>query len=94
VTRRNAKYCCPSCRVTDCRRRKPKPDPAEKTTGRKPRSDKKYATQAERQRAYDYRKWGERGDYGLNRILRDYLPKKALTGSSRQNVGAKEPVLR
>ena len=58
VTRRNAKYCCPSCRVSACRQKKPKPLPAEKRTIRKPRCDKKYPSHAARQRAYDHRKWG------------------------------------
>lgn len=57
VIRRNAKYCCPSCRVSVCRRNRPKPERAERPR-RKTRCDKKYATQAARQRAYDHRKWG------------------------------------
>jgi hypothetical protein len=57
VARRNAKYCCSSCRVSTCRRNRPKPERTEKSW-RKPRSDKKYASQADRQRAYDHRKWG------------------------------------
>ena len=70
VTRRNAKYCCPSCRVSGCRQKKPKPLPPEKTKIRKPRCDKKYPTHAARQYAYDYRKWGTvRGRHAIDRLL-------------------------
>ena len=70
VTRRNAKYCCPSCRVSACRQKKPKPLPAEKTTIRKLRCDKKYPSHAARQRAYDHRKWGAvRARREIDRLL-------------------------
>ncbi len=47
-----AKYCCPYCRVDVCRRSRPKPEQVEKPK-RKRRSDAKYASHTERQRAYD-----------------------------------------
>jgi len=47
-----AKYCCPYCRVDVCRRGRPKPEQVEKPK-RKRRSDAKYASHKERQRAYD-----------------------------------------
>lgn len=59
ITRSNAKYCSAACRVDSCRcrRRKAKPEEMEKPT-RKPRSDRKYRSHAERQRAYDARRGG------------------------------------
>lgn len=47
-----AKYCCSYCRVDVCRRSRPKPEQVEKPK-RKRRSDAKYSSPAERQRAYD-----------------------------------------
>ncbi len=52
-----AKYCCASCRVSVCRRNRPKPPDTDKPK-RKPRKDKKYPSHAARQRAYERRKWG------------------------------------
>ena len=54
---RRAKYCCPYCRVDVCRRDRPKREQVEKPK-RKRRRDAKYASHAERQRAYDQaRSW-------------------------------------
>ena len=47
-----AKYCCPYCRVDVCRRNRPKPEQVGKPK-RKRRSDAKYASHTQRQRAYD-----------------------------------------
>lgn len=57
VRSRKAKYCCPSCRVDVCRRNRKlaTPEQVEKPR-RKPRSDKKYDSHAERQKAYEWRK--------------------------------------
>ena len=52
-----AKYCCASCRVSVCRRNKPKPECTDKLE-RKPRRDKKHESHAARQSAYEWRKWG------------------------------------
>ena len=49
---KRARYCCPYCRVNVCRRNHPKPKQVEKPK-RKRRRDAKYASRAERQRAYD-----------------------------------------
>jgi hypothetical protein len=57
VKSRRATYCCASCRVSVCRRNKPKPESTDKPR-RKPRSDKKYSSHAARQNAYKWRKWG------------------------------------
>src|SRR5712692_4296296 len=54
---RRAKYCCAYCRVDVCRRSRPKPERLEKPK-RKRRSDAKYGSPADRQRAYDQaRSW-------------------------------------
>jgi hypothetical protein len=54
---RRAKYCCASCRVSVCRRNRPKPPDTDKPK-RKARKDKKYPSHAARQNAYEWRKWG------------------------------------
>jgi hypothetical protein len=54
VKSQRAKYCCGYCRVDVCRRSRPKPEQAEKPK-RKRRKDAKYASHAERQRAYQAR---------------------------------------
>jgi hypothetical protein len=52
VKSRRASYCCAYCRVAVCRRNRQQPKPFEKPQ-RKRRSDAKYASHAERQRAYE-----------------------------------------
>ncbi len=55
VKSRRANYCSAYCRVDVCRREAtPRPAPMEKPS-RKPRSDRKYPSHAERQRAYQAR---------------------------------------
>ena len=52
VKSRRASYCCAYCRVAVCRRNRQKREPVQKPQ-RKRRSDAKYASHAERQRAYE-----------------------------------------
>jgi hypothetical protein len=54
VKSQRAKYCCGYCRVDVCRRSRPKLEQIEKPK-RKRRKDAKYASHAERQRAYQAR---------------------------------------
>jgi hypothetical protein len=54
VKSQRAKYCCRYCRVDVCRRGRPKPEQLEKPK-RKRRSDAKYTSHAERQRAHQAR---------------------------------------
>jgi hypothetical protein len=54
VKSRRAKYCCSYCRVDVCRRSRPKPEQVEKPK-RKLRSDAKYTSHSERQRAFQAR---------------------------------------
>ncbi len=63
-----AKYCCRYCRVDVYRRNRPKPEEFEKPT-RKRRSDAKYGSHAERQRAY----YDRHRDYQLPQAIKDYL---------------------
>jgi hypothetical protein len=69
MRRRNAHFCSSACRVSACRRNRPKPEPTEKPR-RKPRCDRKYPSQAARQSAYSYRRWGRvRGRRAIDRLL-------------------------
>lgn len=69
VESRRAKYCCLSCRVAVSRREgRPKAVDLEKPK-RKRRSDAKYSSHCERQRAYRAR----HSRAGLPRAIRDYL---------------------
>jgi len=94
VTRRNAKYCCPSCRVSACRREKPKPAPTEMPR-RKPRCDRKYPSQAARQRAYDYRRWGTvRDRRAIDKLLGKKSRRESVNRGYPSEVGANSHIFR
>ena len=68
VKSRRAKYCCRYCRVDVCRRSRMKPEQIEKPK-RKRRSDAKYISPAERQRAHHKR----HRLFPLPKAIEDYL---------------------
>jgi hypothetical protein len=69
VKSRRAKYCCLTCRVDVCRRKRKEQTPApEEKPRRKPRSDKKYETHAQRQYAYEWRKRGPERRRRISRL--------------------------
>jgi hypothetical protein len=83
VKSRRAKYCCRYCRVDVSRRGRPKPEQIEKPK-RKRRSDAKYASHAERQRACQAR----HSTSHLPRGIRDLLWMRARMVDKR----VQEPV--